>query len=127
MRQLLRSQFKAVCNQFDRNSDEAIEISLSQVMQHMRPPCVSPFLTMSSHFTHIRQKKVSSPRIGPLKTLHGQVINDSASVANVLANAFSSVYSVVATNNPEPHQSTVGRISEVSISNDQEETIFLKP
>ena len=75
---------------------------------------------------YIRSKKVGNPSVGPLKS-GNNLISDCSSMAEVLADSFSSVYSVHVPQDPAPHQAgAAGGITmdRVQVSVDSVRSVF---
>ncbi len=65
---------------------------------------------------YIRNKKVGRPSIGPLKYDSGEVCSCNQEMADLFVNAFSSVFSPCAPDNPAEHQHFNGNLGDLAIS-----------
>ena len=68
--------------------------------------------------SYIRNKKVGRPTVGPLLLQTGDLSDDSATMAELFASSFASVFTVNTPTNPAPHQVFDGSLSQVEITAD---------
>lgn len=131
-RHLLWTQYKAIRSRLGRNSNEAIDalrhfqtvnfqyrnFTLTKQAEY-EASIVDNFLHNSKVLhSYIRQKKVGKPRVGPIMSDNGNVINQAEDMANIFAAAFSSVYVQGIPDHPEPHQTFDGSIGCIDITLD---------
>ena len=65
---------------------------------------------------YLRERKKGCPSIGPLRDSAGTLIQTNCGMAEIFADAFSSVYVSEIPANPHPYQSTEAQMGEITIS-----------
>ena len=72
-----------------------------------------------SLYSYMRRKKVGRPTVGPLKRVDGSIVYNKGEMAELFAEAFSSVYRSDVLPNPAPHQLFDGSLRDISFSVDE--------